>query len=282
VGVFAEVAPGVFGPTSLSEALRDGVDGSRRATLVMNAVDLYTTWGELGHSVRTGQTATSLVYGTDTWTWRSLHPEQGARFDAAMSERSRQRMEAFVAGYDMAPFRTVVDVGGGQGALLVGILNAYPTVRGVLYDQPHVVAGVADRLAANVVASRIDVVPGDFFVEVPAGGDAYVLSMILHDWDDEQASLILARCRDAMADDGVVLLYERVLPAGPNRAWEPMFSDLNMLQGPGGRERTENEWRELLSAAGFTLQRLVSTPIGISIIEAVSRGRVATSGVPDQ
>ena len=120
VGVFAEVAPGVFGATSLSDALRDGVDGSRRATLMMNAVDLYTTWGELGHSVRTGQTATSLVYGMDSWTWRSLHPEQGARFDAAMSERSRQRMEAFVASYDMAPFRTVVDVGGGQGALLVG------------------------------------------------------------------------------------------------------------------------------------------------------------------
>lgn len=269
VGVFTEVERGVFGPTSLSDALRDGVEDSLRAWLVLNAVDLYETWGELGHSVRTGETATSVVYGMDSWTWRSLHPEQGTRFDAAMSERSRRRVESFVASYDMTRFGTVVDVGGGQGALLLGILNAFPTVRGVLYDLPHVVAGVADRLASNAVSGRIDVVPGDFLVDVPDGGDAYVLSLVLHDWDDEQASAILTRCRAAMGDGGVVLVYERVLPAGPDLPWEPMFSDLNMLQGPGGRERNEDEWRALFADAGFTLERVVSTPIGMSIIEAV-------------
>ena len=268
VGVFVEVEPCVFGPTSLSDALREGVEDSLRAWLVLNAVDLYQTWGELGHSVRTGETATSRVYGMDSWTWRSLHPEQGTRFDAAMSERSRRRVEAFVASYDMTPFGTVVDVGGGQGALLQGILDGYPTVRGVLYDLPHVVAGVADRLGSNAVSGRIDVVPGDFLVEVPEGGDAYVLSLVLHDWDDAQASAILARCRDAMADRGVVLLYERVLPAGPDLPWEPMFSDLNMLVAPGGRERTRDQFAALLERAGFRHTRLV--PAGeFNYVEAV-------------
>ena len=272
LGVFTEAEPGVFGPTSLSNALREGVADSRRAWLMLHAVDLYKTWGELGHSVRTGQTATSLVYGMDSWTWRSLHPEQGARFDAAMSENSRRRVETFVASYDMARFGTVVDVGGGQGMLLAGILAASPTVRGVLFDQPHVVAGVAERLSSTELSERIDVVPGDFFGEIPSGGDAYVFSMVLHDWDDEQAAAILTRCRDAMAGRGVVLLYERVLPVGSDRPWDPYFSDLNMLQGPGGRERTEYEWRVLLAAGGFTLERLVETPIGLTIIEAAPRG----------
>ena len=115
----------------------------------------------------------------------------------------------------------------------------------------------------------MDVLPGDFLAEVPAGGDAYLLSMVLHDWDDERASAILARCREAMAGRGLLLVYERVLPpVGSEPPWDPFFSDLNMLQGPGGRERTEAEWRSLLVAEGFALQRLVPTPIGLTIMEA--------------
>lgn len=268
LGVFAETDPGVFGPTSLSEALRDGVAGSRRAWLAFHAVDLYKTWAELGHSVRSGATATSLVYGMDSWTWRSLHPEQEARFDAAMSEASRSRVTAFVASYDMTPFRTVVDVGGGHGALVAGILGACPTSRGILFDQPHVVAGAPELLTSAGVADRVDVVAGDFFSHVPRGGDAYLLSLVLHDWDDDRAGVILERCRHAMAGGSVLLLYERVLPPGPDRPWDPYFSDLNMLQGPGGRERTETEWRTLLTAAGFDTHHTVPTPVGVSIIES--------------
>ena len=149
LGVLTEAEPAMFGPTALSDALRDGVEGSRRDWLMLHAVDIYQTWAELGHSVRTGETATSRVYGMDSWRWRSLHPEQGARFDAAMSEASRRRAEAFVAAYDVASSSTVVDVGGGQGTLLVGVLRANPTVRGVLFDQPHVVAGVTERLTSS-------------------------------------------------------------------------------------------------------------------------------------
>lgn len=266
IGVLEEPEPDVFAPTAMSELLRPGVPGSRRDWLALNAADLYQTWAKLGHSVRTGETATSLVYGMDSWTYRSLHPEQGARFDAAMTENSRRRIDAFIGTDDLSEANVVVDVGGGRGALIAAVATRYPSVRGILIDLPHVVAGAPAVLQG--CADRVQVVAGDFFDAVPANGDVYVLSMILHDWDDDEAITILRRCHAAMADHSAVHVYERVLPDGTTRAWEPYFSDLNMLQGPGGRERTEPQWRSLLTAAGFVVRRIIPTPIGLSIIDA--------------
>ena len=270
IDVLVEREPDVFDGTTLSEALQDGVPGSRRDWLLMNAVDAYQTWAELTHSVRTGETAASLVYGMDSWSWRAQHPEQGARFDAAMADVSGRRVAAFVAAYDMGRFAVVVDVGGGRGTLRAGILAANPGCRGVLFDQPHVVAGASSVLAGAGVADRVDVVGGDFFESVPAGGDAYVLSMVLHDWPDDVAVAILGCCRDAMAPTSTLVLYERVLPVGQERPWDPYFSDLNMLQGPGGRERTASEWDVLLAEAGFVLHRntVVSPETALNILEA--------------
>ena len=270
IEVLVEREPDVFDGTAASEALRDGVPGSRRDWLLMNAVDAYQTWAELSHSVRTGETAASLVYGMDSWSWRAQHPEQGGRFDAAMADVSRRRVAAFVAAYDMGRFAVVVDVGGGRGTLLAGILAANPSSRGVLFDQPHVVAGASSVLAGAGVADRVDVVGGDFFESVPTGGDAYVLSMVLHDWPDDVAVAILGHCRDAMGPASTLLLYERVLPVGEERPWDPYFSDLNMLQGPGGRERTAAEWDALLAEAGFVLHRntVVSAETALNILEA--------------
>jgi len=267
LGVFTEDSPGTFGPTALSDALRD-VEGSRRAWLVLHARDLYQTWAELEHSVRTGQTAASVVYGMDSWTYRSHHPEMGARFDAAMTDVSRRRLAAFVEAYPMTGIGCVVDVGGGRGALLAGSLADAPGVKGILFDQPHVVAEAAALLEASGVRDRVEVVPGDVFTGVPAGGDAYVLSAVLHDWDDDRAIVILEQVRAVLRPDARVLLYERVLPTGTTRHWDPYFSDLNMMQGPGGRERTEPEWSDLLAAAGLALRRVIPTSIGFSILEA--------------
>ena len=268
LGVFAEVAPEVFGPTPRSHLLRADVPGSRRAALLLAGADLYVRFGHLLHTIQTGETTTRHVYGMDAWAWRAQHPEMNAIFNDVMVEQTTARVAALVAAYDFSPFGTVVDVGGGRGALLAGILRANPGVRGVLFDLPHVVAGADAAFAAAGVADRASVAPGSFFEGVPAGGDAYILSVILHDWDDERATAILATCRRAMAGRGALLLFERVLPVGADRPWEPYFSDLNMLQGLGGRERTEAEWRALLAGAGFTLTRVVPTAAGVSLIEA--------------
>ena len=268
LGVFAEVAPEVFGPTRLAHLLRVGVPGSRRAMLLLVGSELYGGWGHLLHAIRTGESTAGPAYGMDAWAWKAQHPEANAIFNDTMVEQTTGRVAALVAAYDFAPFGTVVDVGGGRGALLAGILRATPGVRGVLFDQAHVVAGADETFAAAGVAERASIATGDFFAAVPAGGDAYILSWILHDWDDKESLAILASCHRAMAGRGTLLLFERVLPVGADRPWEPYFSDLNMLQALGGRERTEAEWAALLAAAGFRLTRIVPTASGIDLIEA--------------
>ena len=171
-----------------------------------------------------------------------------------------------VAGYDFAGARTVVDVGGGQGALLAAVLAAHPQARGVLFDQPEVVAGAAPLLRAAGVADRCAVVGGSFFEAVPDGGDVYLLSRVIHDWDDAQATTILRACRRAMGPAARLLLVERVLAPGntpdPNR-----FSDLNMLVMLGGQERTAAEFAALYQAAGFRLTRVLPLPAAVSLIE---------------
>lgn len=267
LGVFAEVRPEVFDLSPLAALLRAGVPDSQRAWLLLAGADLYQKWGDLLHTVRTGETTTQHLYGMDSWEWRAQHPEVNAIFNDAMTEQSAKRIRATVAAFDFSPFGTVVDVGGGRGALLTGILRAYPTVRGVLVDLPHVVAGAEAAFASAGVADRASVVAGDFFASIPTGGDAYILSVILHDWNDERASAILANCRRAMGGRGALLLLERVLPAGAAREWEPYFSDLNMLQGLDGRERTEADWRRLLESARFDMRRIVPTGARTSVIE---------------
>lgn len=268
LGVFADAGPDMFGPTALSDLLRTGIPGSQRATLLLCGADLYTRWGHLLHAIRTGETTTHHVYGMDACEWRAQHPEMNALFNDAMAEQSGARVASLVAAYDFARFGTVVDVGGGRGALVAGILRANPGVRGVLFDLPHVVEGAAAAFAAAGVADRASVAPGDFFAGVPAGGDAYILSWILHDWDDVRATAILATCRRAMAGRGTLLLVELVLSSGAQRPWWPYFMDINMLQGLGGHERTEADWRALLAAAGFALTRIVPTTSGFCAIEA--------------
>lgn len=268
LGAFAEVEPDVFGLTPLAELLRTGVPGSQRAWLLATGADFYPRWGHLLHTVRTGETTSQHVYGMSSWEWRAQHPELNALFNDAMAEAASRRGAALVAAYDFSPFGTVIDVGGGRGALIAGILRAYPGVRGVLFDLPHVAEGAEAVFASAGVEDRASVIPGDFFAGVPTGGDAYILSMILHDWDDERATAILGSCHRAMGGRGTLLLVERVLPTGAERPWEPYFSDLNMLQGLDGRERAEADWRSLLEGAHFTISRIHPTAAGPSVIEA--------------
>jgi hypothetical protein len=268
VGVFTENPPGAFGLTPMAALLRTGTADSMRALALMYSGEQYRAWGDLLHSVRTGTTAFEHGFGTDYFGYLARHPEADRVFNEAMIGWTAQVAGAVVEAYDFSGLQTVVDVGGGYGTLLTTVLRANPAARGVLFDRPHVAAAAGERLAAAGLEQRCTALGGDFFVEVPAGGDAYVLAQVLHDWDDERCLTILERCRRAMPAHARLLVVELVLPPGE----EPSFGkwlDLHMLVMLGARERTAAEYRALLRAAGFEPLRVVPTPAGPSVMEAV-------------
>jgi hypothetical protein len=225
----------------------------------------WEAWGHLLESVRTGESAFRLLNGTDIWSYRAERPDESAIFDRAMMALTAASNRALLDAYDFGRFGTVCDVGGGNGALLASLLANYPAMQGVLFDQPHVIANADDVLSD--VADRCRVVPGSFFESLPAGGDAYVLKSIIHDWDDESSRTILRACRRA-TDGGSLLVVERLI-GEPNEDPATKFGDLNMLVAPGGQERTVEEFGALFAAAGFELAGVTQTSGGLAVIEGV-------------
>jgi hypothetical protein len=271
VGIFAEDEDGRFRLTPLAEPLRSDAPRSVRAFAIMLGEEWnWRPWGDLLHSVTTGQPAFEHAYGTGIFAYMADRPEAGAIFDAAMTSRSDPDAEAVTAAYDFSTFRTVVYVGGGRGSLLASILRANPDVRGILFDQPHVIPGAQQYLEAVGLWQRCELVAGDFFESVVAGGDAYVLKWIVHDWDDERALRILERCHQAVPATGRLLLVETVIPPGNDPSFGKL-ADVAMLVWTGGQERTEAEYRALLATAGFELTRVVPTRSSLSVVEAVPR-----------
>ncbi|RST47228.1 methyltransferase [Variovorax sp. MHTC-1] len=258
-----------FELTPLGQPLRSEVPDSIAGWAAFIGRPYYwQAWPGLLHSVCTGENAFQHVHGTDVWTYRSTRPDESAVFDRAMTSLSRRSNAALLAAYDFGRFRTVVDVGGGNGALLVAVLAANPGVQGVLFDQPHVVSGAASLLERAGVANRCHTVGGDFFESVPEDADAYILRAVIHDWDDDASIRILTVVRRALAEDGRVLIVERVI-APANEGRDAKFSDLNMLVGPSGRERTREEFAELLEASGLRLARVLDAG-SFCVIEAAS------------
>jgi len=250
-----------FALTDEGQALRSDVPGSVHAHAVfIGRAYHWNAWSQLEHSVRTGEPGFRSLYGMSVWEYRAGKPEESAIFDEWMTAITETTNEVVVRTYDFARFRHVVDVGGGRGALLAAIVRAYPGVRGTLFDQEHVVAGVE--------IEGVDVVGGSFFEAVPRGGDAYVLKSVIHDWSDGEAVAILRTCAAALEGDARVLLIERDL-TDPVAPWE----DLQMLVKLGGRERTEEEYASLFRAAG--LEPAGATPIGagLSVFSARSSTR---------
>lgn len=257
-----------FELTPLGERLRSDVPDSIAGWAAFIGRPYYwQAWAGLLHSVRTGENAFRHVHDTDVWTYRSSRPDESVIFDRAMTSLSRRSNTALLAAYDFGRFRTIVDVGGGNGALLAAIVAAHPDLEGVLFDQPHVVAGARALLERAGVADRCRVVGGSFFESVPSGADAYVLRAVIHDWEDEGSIRILGLVRRAVAGDGTLLLVERII-APPNEGRDAKFSDLNMLVAAGGRERTREEFAALLDASHFRLARVVGTGV-YSVIEAI-------------
>jgi len=274
VGVFEEQVDGRFALNPLGDLLRDDAPESMKAMVTLFAGDVVQdSWKDLEYSVRTGEPAFMKEDPEATpFTVMGKNPEAAANFDRAMATFAPQTAAGVAAAYDFSGFGTLMDVGGGNGALLIGILRANPALRGVVFDQPHVAERARRNLDAHGFADRIEVVGGSFFDKVPSGADAILLKHVIHDWNDEQAAAILARCREALPPKGVLLIVEGVYPARIDASLESQgaaANDVNMLVCTGGRQRSEGEFRELYAASGFRLTRIVPTPARVSVIEGV-------------
>lgn len=270
VGVVAELENRQFALTPVGELLRSDVPGSLRGWATMVGMPFHRyPWTDLYETVRTGESAFDRVHGKEVFEYLAEHPEDAAVFDAAMTSISTTETASIVKAYDFGRFRTVVDVGGGRGGLLAAILSANPHLQGVLFDAATVVAEAGEQLSGAEVVDRCKVVSGDFFESVPEGGDAYLLSNVIHDWDDDRAAQILGRCRAAMGDSACVLLAEIVLPEGREPSMGKL-ADLEMLvMTAGGRQRTKAEYHSLLGRVGLRLSRIVPSAGMVSLVEAV-------------
>lgn len=271
VGIFAETEIRVFGLTPPAEFLLSDHPGSLRDVVIfMGEKWHWSVYGELLYSVQTGRVAWEKVHGLEVFPYLQQNPEEYEIFNRAMTSLSLNARPAIVEVYNFTGVKTLVDIAGGHGMLLSGFLKANPHLQGVLFDLPQVIEGAPALLEKEGVADRVKLESGDFFEAVTAGADAYMMKFIIHDWDDERAVKIMQNIHRDSTAEARLLLVEMVVPA-----WnEPHFSkiqDLEMLVSPGGLERTEQEYRDLLSQAGFELRRVIPTKSPLSIVEAFKK-----------
>src|SRR5215831_3302172 len=268
-GVFAERSDGRFESTALSDRLRsDAPDRQRPFALSYGEPWWWSPFGELLHSVKTGETAFNRIYGTSMFEYLGRHPDAARTFNENMTAATGGTGEAVASAYDFSRVKVLVDVGGGHGALAAEILRRNPELRAVIFDQQTVLEGAAPVLQERGVLARCVLAPGDFFESVPAGGDLYVLKYIIHDWDDAKAALILRNVRRAMRPEARLLLVESIIVPG-NEASRGKLVDLTMLVFTGGRERTEPEFAKLLQGAGLRLNRAIPLAGATSVLEAL-------------
>jgi hypothetical protein len=270
-GVLDEHPDGRFGLTALGTCLCSAVPNSQRGAILARGDLYYGAATGLLEAVQHGSVPFEHVHRLGFFEYLAQHPDRGAAFQASMADRARHEAAEVVAAYDFGAFQRLVDVGGGHGVLLGSILAAVPGLQGLLLDRPSVVARASERLASAGLSGRCACVAGDFFTAVPPGGDAYLLSRVIHDWDDAAAVRILTNCRRAMGPEGTLLLVEVVLPTRASEQPAAIRMDLHMLTLLHGRERTAAEYERLLGVAGFRPVRIVPTrlPAGVSVIEAV-------------
>lgn len=263
IGIFTQTTPRVFANTPTSDSLRSDVAGTQRA-FVLHALSqgygLFEGWRELRDAVQTGEPSLDKVYGYDFWELCRRNPDANAAFNGAMRAGSMAMTPTVTAAYDWSQFPVIADIGGGIGTQLTSILDSSPSSKGILFDQP--------QLGADAIPhDRVEVVGGDFFDAVPGGADAYLLRFILHDWSDPKALAILAAVRRALKPAARLFVIESLVLEGPEFGLMKWI-DLQMLVGLGGRERTENEFRDMLAATGFEVERVVPTTSLLSLLIA--------------
>jgi hypothetical protein len=268
VGILTQNDDDTFGLTELGATLKKDAPGAARSTvLTMASPWAWGAFGSLDYSLSTGMPAIEKVLGMGIFDYLAQHPDEAAQFSESMVGIHGGEPPAVAAAYDFSTFGTIVDVGGATGNMLAHILARHPQPKGILFDRPHVVSEAPALLGARGIADRVTIVRGNFFESVPDGGDAYILSHIIHDWTVEQCQTILGNCRRAMKKGTKLLIVEFVLPTG-NTPHFGKLADMVMLAIPGGEERTADEYRQLLDSADFRMTRVVPTASDVSIVEA--------------
>lgn len=271
-----ELEDGSFELTPAGSLLRSDHAQSMRSWALFTGAFQWPIWGHLIDSIRTGESARMMLTGTKDFEHLERDPATAALFNQTMVEITRLISKEVVQAYDFSQFREIVDVGGGYGGLLTAILQENPGIHGLLLDLPHAREIARQRIYEMGLSDRCEFLTGDFFESIPGQKDAYLLKSIIHDWDDEHSELILKNCRKAMPAHGKLLLIDRIMPERLSVSSEDQSmvrSDLTMLIGPGGRERSAAEFGRLFDAAGFQLQRIIPLKFSVSLIEAVPTGQ---------
>ena len=267
LGVFEDKGSRTFANNLASSMLRSATPGSMYdMALWMSDPFHFQVYANALHSVKTGNPAVEKTFGVPVFEWFPKHPEESEIFNNAMTMFSAMVIPAVLEVYDFSGIGTLIDIAGGHGRVLTSILQKYPSMRGVLFDLEHVLAGARPVIESLGLADRCRTVTGDFFKAVPEGGDAYIMKHIIHDWDDERAAAILKNIRAAMTRGGRVILVESVVTPGSQPDFAKII-DVEMLLMPGGRERTAQEFRDLFARAGFELTRIIPTKSPLSVIE---------------
>jgi hypothetical protein len=268
IGVLSEDADGKFSQTPLSAVLRGNVTPSARGFAMMGAREWHMRgWEHLEYSVRTGKTALDQVYGKSLFEYLSSHPTEAQIFNETMTGLSMMDSPAIAESYSFDGIRSIVDVGGGHGLLLANVLQRNPQMRGTLYDLPHVIEGARNG-PLQPVLDRCTLTSDDMFASVPGGADAYMMKHVIHDWPDEVCVKILASCRKGVNPGGKLLVADSVIQPGNEFSFGKIM-DIQMMLFPGGLERTQEQFHELLAASGRRLNRVIPTAAPESIVEAV-------------
>lgn len=270
IGIFAEGESRRFSLTPLAEPLRSDLAHSKRALSLMMGDEQFRAWSEIDYSIKTGKPSFDKVWGKPVFDYLAEHPEKARIFDAAMTGIHGRESSAIRDAYDLSGIGVLADIGGGNGSQITPLLQEHAKMQGILFDLPHVVERARERIEAAGLADRCKLVAGSFFNAVPEGADAYLMRHIIHDWDEEKALAILRNCHRAMPPHGKLLVVESVIPLG-NEPFGGKFLDLVMLLIPGGRERTEEEYRALFGEAGFELTRIIPTGTDVSVIEGAKK-----------
>ena len=270
VGVFRSNDQEQFELTEVGALLRSGIPGSMRGVAdYCGEMWSWRAWESMQHSIETGETAFDSVFGESVFEYLSKHPEESAVFNEGMTGFSGTAALAIIETYDFSRFQSIIDIGGGHGHLLASILREFVKLRGAVFDSTHVVKGSHDTFHKFGVADRAESIGGDFFREVPAGFDAYLLKHIIHDWNDNDCGRILQTIRRASSAGTTLLIFEMVIPPG-DEPHPGKLLDLEMLVVASGQERTATEYQSLLSANGFRLERIIPLRSPLSIVEAVA------------
>jgi hypothetical protein len=279
IGVFDQNENEEYLLNPLSEFLCQRVEGSLHKIAIRHGAEwTWLPWGELIHAVRTGTPAFDHAFGRSHWEYLAGHPDVNEGFSCSMAESAALITSAVLRQYEFSEIGTIIDVGGGYGSLLAGILKAYPTTLGVLFDQAEVVSRAGETLTHQGVINRCECISGDFFTAVPSGGDVYILQRIIHDWNDAKALQILKNCRKAMGNSGKLLIVDRIMPGTSAPSPVKIVDITVMVLYGGGRERTELEFRDLLAQANIRISRMIPLQTESSMIETA--GYFLMEGLP--